>query len=69
MRCFVVLILMLSLIQSTSVMAEEDEKEYAKAALNGLKINHFAEHISLPLEMYFNLDWIVRSTTRSHDER
>jgi len=48
---------MVSLLHSIFALAEENEKEYAKASLNGLKINRYAEHVSLPLEMYFNFNY------------
>ncbi len=35
----------------------ESENELAKASLNGLKINHAAEHISVPFQEYFNFDY------------
>lgn len=63
MRTFLFLILSLMLF-STCAHAAEDEKAYAKAALNGLKINHYAEHISVPFEAYANIDY-AKSNTQS----
>ncbi len=50
------LIFILALITSSYAIAQ-DEKEYAKASLNGLKSNLFAKYISIPFEAYFNLDY------------
>lgn len=57
MRHINVLILIALLSIATDATAEENEKEYAKAALNGLKMNRYAEHVSAPFEMYFNFDY------------
>lgn len=62
MRRLYVLILLLSLFKSTCVCAEEDEKAYARASLNGLKVNHYAVHIAAPFEMYFNFDYGKNNT-------
>jgi hypothetical protein len=63
MRTYAILTLSI-IFFSTCAHAAEDEKAYAKAALNGLKINHYAEHISVPFEAYANIDY-AKSNTQS----
>jgi len=50
------------LLQFIPAFADENEKELAKAALNGFKLNHFAEHIALPVQGYFNFDYGQNNT-------
>jgi hypothetical protein len=41
---------------SVGVYAEENMRDLAKASLNELKVNHYAEHIALPFQEYLNID-------------
>lgn len=56
MRLFTILLLISMLLKPSVGVAADTEKEYAKAALNGLKVNQYAKYVSVPFEAYFNLD-------------
>lgn len=53
------------LVTSTTTIAKEDERELAKASLNQLKMNRYAEHIAAPFENDFNFDYGTNSNTQS----
>lgn len=57
-KYFSVILLMYAL----TAFANESEKELAKASLNGLKINHYAEHIAAPFQEYLNFDYGQNNT-------
>lgn len=61
-RCLRFILIIAGITLSTTLCAEESNKEIARAALNGLKINHYAEHISAPLQEYVNFDYGVNNT-------
>lgn len=58
--CIISLVILL--FQSAWIYAGEDENELAKASLNGLKVNRYAQHIAVPFQEYFNFDYGRNST-------
>ena len=60
--CYQLLFFIILLMACKNIFADENEQEAAKAALNGLKVNHFAEHIAVPFEEYFNFDYGANNT-------
>lgn len=53
---------MLFVYNPAKAYASEDESELAKASLNGLKVNRYAQHISAPFQEYFNFNYYDNRT-------
>jgi len=55
-------ICVIGMVISGWAYAGEDNNELAKASLNALKINHYAEHIAAPFQEYVNFDYGQNNT-------